>query len=148
MQNKLCSRPRSISPVHLYAFICKICAKLLKTCKHEMHMQNMQKYAQPTLLRLADENQTSTGATTGLNWKSNPTKMIPISLHLDDATTESASPAYEGILHLQRRSISRRRPGLKSIKMLLDLSHTSKEGLNVSSCQDILASTTRRPAIR
>ena len=48
MQNKLCSRPRSISPVHLYAIICKTCAKILKSMK--THMQNMQKYAQPTLL--------------------------------------------------------------------------------------------------
>ena len=98
-------------------------------CKNTQEHENAYaKYAKICTTHLADENQTSTGATTGLTWKSNPTKMIPISLHLDDATTESASPAYEGILHLQRRSISRRRPGLKSILMLLDLSHTSKEG--------------------
>ena len=40
---KICIGPRSISPVHLYAFICKI-------CKHESHLQNMQKYAPLTFL--------------------------------------------------------------------------------------------------
>ena len=41
--HKICSAPRSMSPVHLYALICK-------KCKYEIHMQNMQKYAPPTLL--------------------------------------------------------------------------------------------------
>ena len=43
VQKKICIGPRSISPVHLYAFICKI-------CKHESHLQNMQKYAPLTFL--------------------------------------------------------------------------------------------------
>ena len=47
---KICSDPISISPMLSYAFICTKYAKICKICEHESCMQNMQKYAPPTLL--------------------------------------------------------------------------------------------------
>ena len=50
---KICSGPRRMSPVLLWcAFICTKCAKICTICKHESHMQNMQKYAPALLIRL------------------------------------------------------------------------------------------------
>ena len=47
---KLCIDPKSISPMHSYAFICTKYAKMCKICKDEIYMQHMQKYALHTLL--------------------------------------------------------------------------------------------------
>ena len=40
---KICSDTISISPVHLYAFICTKYAKTCMICKRESHMQKLQK---------------------------------------------------------------------------------------------------------
>ena len=44
---KICSDPISISPMHLYAFMCTKYAKICKICKHESYMQNMQNIHSP-----------------------------------------------------------------------------------------------------
>ena len=49
---KICSDPTNISPMHSYVFICTKYSKICKICKHESYMQNMQKYALPTLLMM------------------------------------------------------------------------------------------------
>ena len=49
---KICSDPTNISPMHSYVFICTKYSKKCKICKHESYMQNMQKYALPTLLMM------------------------------------------------------------------------------------------------
>ena len=51
---KICSDPTNISPMHSYVFICTKYSKICKICKHESYMQNMQKYALPTLLMVAE----------------------------------------------------------------------------------------------
>ena len=59
---------RSISPLHLYAFICRI-------CKNEMHMQNIQKYASPVGPNFADEA-SSTSEVNGQKFLARVTKMM------------------------------------------------------------------------
>ena len=46
----ICINPTSMDLKRKYAKLCIKYAVICKICRHKMHMQNMQKYAQPTLL--------------------------------------------------------------------------------------------------